>query len=248
MLLQALLLLTANTAIALTEQQQPTLPTSTAATYDCMSNAMTDTTQSNLQATISIITPTIQTRIVGKTWQEACPIPLTNLRYLTIPYWGYDDHEHLGEMIVHQAVAQEVVEIFKELFEAKFPIETMRLIDDFFEPNKTAGEIDDISMAHNNTSSFFFRFIGKTSIISEHGLGTAIDINPRINPFVRGDSVSPSTSKPFRDRTLKGVKGFLTEDSVCVKAFAKRGWHWAGIWKKAQDYQHFCKVQTESMQ
>jgi len=209
---------------------------------------MTQITESKQGATINNITPAIQARIVGKTWRDTCPIPLTDLRYLTIPYWGYDDQEHLGEMIVHKDVAQEVMEIFQELFEAKFPIETMRLIDDYFEPNKTTGEIDDISMMHNNTSSFFFRFIGKTSIVSEHGLGTAIDINPRVNPFVRGDFVSPSTSKPFSNRAIKGVKGFLTEDCVCVKAFTKRGWHWAGTWKKAQDYQHFCKIQTESLQ
>ena len=151
-------------------------------------------------------------------------------------------------MIVHKDVAHEVVEIFQELFENKFPIETMRLIDDYFEPNKTKGEIDDISMAHNNSVGFFFRFIGKTNIVSEHGYGTAIDINPRVNPFVRGDFVCPPESKEFCDRTRKDVKGLLNEDSICINAFTKRGWNWAGKWKKVQDYQHFCKVQTESLQ
>lgn len=199
-------------------------------------------------AKIDLINETIAKRIVGKTWTVECPVPLTDLRYLTIPYWGYDGKEHLGEMIVHKAVALEVIDIFQELFEVKFPIEEMRLIDDYFEPGKTRGEIDDISMAHNNTSAFFFRFIGKTTIVSEHGLGTAIDINPRVNPFVRGDYVCPAESRVYCDRTRTDVKGLLTGKDVCVRAFTKRGWNWAGLWKKVQDYQHFCKVQKESLQ
>jgi D-alanyl-D-alanine carboxypeptidase-like protein len=187
-------------------------------------------------------------RIVGKSWEPACPIPLKDLRYLTMSYWGYDDQEHLGEMVVHKDVAEEVVAIFEELFYAQFPIERMQLIDDFFEPGKTKSEIDDISMAHNNSYGFFFRYVSKTTIVSEHGMGTAIDINPLVNPFVRGDYVRPTQSREYSNRRRTDVKGLITEDTVCYKAFIKRGWNWAGQWKKIQDYQHFCKVQTESVQ
>lgn len=200
------------------------------------------------QATIAPIDDTIKQRIVGKSWTPECPIPLEDLRYLTIPFWGYDDKEHMGEMIVHKEIAQDGIAIFAELFQEKFPIERMQLIDDFFKPNMTRGNVDDASMAANNSSGFFYRCIGKTNIVSEHGLGTAIDINPLVNPFVRGDYVSPAESKRYADRTLTGVKGFLTPESACVKIFLKHGWHWAGTWKKCQDYQHFCKVQTESLQ
>lgn len=197
---------------------------------------------------IEKIDQALEKRIVGKSWEAACPVPLSELRHLTIPYWGYDDKEHVGEMIVHEKVAQEVLDIFEELFENKFPIQSMKLIDEYFQPNRTKGEVDDASMLDNNSSAFFFRYIGKTTIVSEHGMGTAIDINPRVNPFVRGDCVCPASSKEFCDRTRKDVKGFLNADCICVKAFEKRGWNWAGKWKKVQDYQHFCKVQTESLQ
>ena len=190
----------------------------------------------------------LEKRIVGKSWEAACPVQLSELRYLTIPYWGYDEQEHSGEMIVHEKVAQEVLDIFKELFENKFPIQSMKLIDEYFQPSRTKSDVDDASMLDNNSSAFFFRYIGKTTIVSEHGLGTAIDINPRVNPFVRGDYVCPTSSKEFCDRTRKDVKGLLTEDCRCVKAFEARGWNWAGKWKKVQDYQHFGKIQKESLQ
>lgn len=202
----------------------------------------------SISLSIKPIDNSISKRIAGKSWETSCPITLEDLCYLTIPYWGYDDKAHLGEMIVHKNVAQEVVDIFQELYETKFPIERISLIDDYYIPGRTKGEVDDASMAANNSSGFFFRYIGKTTIVSEHGLGTAIDINPRVNPFVRGNYVCPSASKEYCDRTRKDIKGLLTEDSVCVKAFKKRGWNWGGNWKKVQDYQHFCKIQTESLQ
>lgn len=197
---------------------------------------------------ISPINDTIKQRIVGKSWTETCPIPLEDLRYLTIPYWGYDDKQHQGEMIVHKDVVQEVITIFAELLEAKFPIESMRLVDDFFQPGMSRSDVDTASMLSNNTSAFFYRCISNTKIISEHCLGTAIDINPLVNPFVRGDYVCPAESKGYCDRTRTDIKGFLTPESICVTLFLKHGWNWAGAWKKVQDYQHFCKVQTESLQ
>ncbi|MFA6526934.1 MAG: NlpC/P60 family protein [Candidatus Babeliales bacterium] len=199
------------------------------------------------QRTISPIDATTKQRIVGKSWTPECPIPFENLRYLITPFWGFDSKEHQGEMIVHKDIATDVIAIFAELFEAKFPIESMRLIDDFFKPGMARGDVDNASMAANNSSAFFYRCIAGTNTTSEHGLGTAIDINPLVNPFVDGDDVSPIQGIRYRDRTQTGVKGFLTPESVCVTTFLKHGWIWAGTWKTAQDYQHFCKVQTDSL-
>lgn len=192
---------------------------------------------------IESIPPHIQKQIVGKSWEQACPISLSDLRYLTIGFWGYDSKKHLGEMIVHKDIAQEVIEIFRELFSARFPIEKMRLVDLYFrEPeNRPKGEIDDASVEDNNTSAFFFRYIGKTTIVSEHGLGTAIDINPRVNPFVRGQECCPENGREFCDRTRNDVPGLITIGSICYNAFMSRGWKWGGHWKNVKDYQHFCK-------
>jgi hypothetical protein len=197
--------------------------------------------QTEFIGTVEEISPEIEKRIVGKSWQPECPIPLEDLRYLRLSHWGYDNEIHLGEMIVHKDVADDVIEIFKELFENHFPIERMHLIDDYFEEGKSKNEIDDISMTNNNTSAFFYRAISGTDVISEHGLGTAIDINPLINPFydIITDHVSPSNAREFLDRERTDVAGMITKESICYKAFIKRGWKWGGNWKNVKDYQHF---------
>jgi len=78
-------------------------------------------------------------------WQDNCPVPLHDLRLLKITYWGYDDTIHEGEIIVHYILAEEVIQIFKELLEHKFPIERMELID--------AYKADDIASMQANNSS-----------------------------------------------------------------------------------------------
>ena len=47
-------------------------------------------------------------------------------------------------------------------------------------------------MNDNNSSSFCYRTIKNTDIVSNHGKGLAIDINPIQNPHVVGDDISPN--------------------------------------------------------
>ena len=97
-------------------------------------------------------------RIVGVSWQENTPIKLEDLSYINVTYWGFDDMEHVGEMIVHEKLAQEVIDIFKELYEAKFPIEKIKLIDEY-------DADDNLSMADNNSYAFCSREVtGKKCI------------------------------------------------------------------------------------
>jgi|GEM_PF-464988 len=170
-------------------------------------------------------------------WREGNPVPLKDLRHLSLRYWGFDNCMHDGELIVHAEVAQEVVDIFKELFDARFPIERMKLIDEYQAD-------DDLSTADNNTSALCCRLLtNHTSKWSLHGFGLAIDINPRINPYHKGTCIAPKNGALFLDRTLP-VRGLIRKGDVCYNAFAKRGWLWAGEWMEQYgyvDYQHFYK-------
>ena len=74
-------------------------------------------------------------------------VDISKLSYLKIAYWGFDDKSHIGEMIVNKVVAQEVLDIFKEVYEKKYPIEKIKLIDEY-------GADDEKSMEDNNTSAF----------------------------------------------------------------------------------------------
>lgn len=173
-------------------------------------------------------------KIVGVSWKENTPVKLEDLAYIKVTYWGFDDMEYLGEIIVHEKLAQEVTEIFKELYDAKFPIEKIRLIDEY-DAN------DDLSMADNNTSAFCSREVtGKKGVFSEHSYGIAIDINPIQNPYVKGDIILPEEGSTYLDRE-NVRKGMITKGDVCYNAFKNRGWTWGGEWNTLKDYQHFEK-------
>lgn len=182
----------------------------------------------------SEIPSSVKDKMLGYSMPESEPISFDTLSYLQLSYYGFDGKTHTGEMIVNKEVAAEVVEIFKELYEVKYPIEKIKLIDEY-EAN------DDLSMKDNNTSSFCYRTIANTNVISNHGKGMAIDINPLLNPHINNSrgTVSPNTATDYIDRN-QSIKGMIVENDDCYNAFIKRGWSWGGNWKNP-DYQHFEK-------
>jgi len=170
----------------------------------------------------------------GKSWQKKNAVQKKDLVYLQITYYGFDGNFHPGELIVHKQVAQEVLEIFDELYHAHFPLQKVQLID------KYQGS-DELSMADNNSSAFCTRpMTGEKNSFSKHSYGIAIDINPVQNPYVKNDLVLPAKGNEYLDRR-KIRKGMIVKDNVCYKAFTRRGWKWGGDWRTLQDYQHFEK-------
>jgi hypothetical protein len=164
-------------------------------------------------------------------WRPGCPVPLEDLRLLTLTYWGFDGDVHRGELVVHEDQARAIREVFRALFKARFPIERMKLVDVY-------GGDDDRSMAANNTSAFNCRAVAGSSSWSEHAYGRAIDINPIQNPQVRNGLVSPPAGSRYLDRSRRR-RGLIRADDVVVRAFAAVGWRWGGSWTSLKDYQHF---------
>jgi len=165
-------------------------------------------------------------------WRPGCPVPLEDLRLLTLDHWGFDGTEQQGELVVHADHAEAVVGVFRALFEARFPIERMELVDAF-------GADDDAVMAANDTSGFNCReVVGRPGVWSQHASGLAIDINPLVNPYVLGpDDVRPPEGVAYLDRA-RDAAGLIRDDDVVVAAFAAIGWEWGGLWDMP-DYQHF---------
>ena len=182
------------------------------------------------------LTPELTRRLLGFIHQvDPSPkIDILDLRHLQVPLYGFDGLEHLGELIVHRIVAEEVEEIFLEIFQAHFPIEKMRLIEDY--------EADDnASMEDNNSSAFCYRFaVAKPNTLSKHSFGLAIDVNPLYNPYVKKELILPKSGARFTDRSIY-QKGMILPGDSCHQAFCKRGWTWGGTWPDRQDYQHFEK-------
>lgn len=185
--------------------------------------------------TKSEIPEEIKEHMWNVTISEKSVVTYEDLSYLTVSFYGYDDASHIGHLIVDATIADEVLSIFRELYNYKFPIEKMKLPWEY-------GGSDELSMQDNNTSAFNDRPIEGSGSLSYHQLGRAIDINPLVNPYIRfaDGEVLPTTAHQYLDRT-KEVKGMIYEGSICVKVFEKYGWTWGGNWNSVKDYQHFEK-------
>lgn len=167
-------------------------------------------------------------------WRPGCPLAVESLRAIDVTHWGYDGEAHTGRLIVAAAVAEEVVAIMSDLFEAGFPIERMEPVDVY------EGD-DNASMSANNTSAFNCRPVTGGSSWSDHSYGTAIDLNPLVNPYVSRETVLPPEGAPYVDRE-QDAPGMIHEGDVVVEAFAHQGWVWGGTWSFPKDYQHFTRA------
>ncbi|MDO4493965.1 MAG: M15 family metallopeptidase [Clostridia bacterium] len=181
----------------------------------------------------------LKARISGLSYPadpSKCSVRHEELRYLRILYTDFEGAERTGELIVHEKVADEVLEIFAALYDARYPLTSVRLVDDFGEPGD-----DTKSMEADNTSSFCYRHVTGSKKLSRHSYGAAIDINPRENPYIRPDgSVSPANAKPYVNRK-NDFPGKIDRDDLCYKTFKAHGWEWGGDFKGNKDYQHFSK-------
>ena len=169
---------------------------------------------------------------VRYSWRRGCPVGPVELRLLRADYWGFDGRVHRGELIVHRDHARRILGVLKRLFQARYPIQRLRLVDAYRAD-------DDRSMAANNTSAFNCRRVSGSSSWSEHAFGRAIDLNPLRNPYVtRGGRVSPPAGRPYANRARRAAGMIHAGDGV-VRAFAAAGWRWGGSWSGSRDYQHF---------
>jgi hypothetical protein len=174
----------------------------------------------------------VKERIVGSSWHEGCPVPLSKLRLLRLRHWGFDGEVHSGKLVVHQGHDEEILRVMRRLYRKRYPIRRMKLIDAY-------GADDHRSMNADNTSAFNCRFVAGTTRWSMHAYGKAIDINPIENPYVTSSGhVSPPAGEPFADRS-HDAKGMVHGGDPVVRAFRRVGWKWGGNWPWPKDYQHF---------
>jgi len=170
-------------------------------------------------------------RMTGVSWRPGCPVPLRDLRLLTMTYRGFDGRSHTGRLVVHRDVAREVVGAFRELYAAGFPIRRMVPVDAY-------GGSDFRSIEADNTSAFNCRYVDGTTRWSEHAYGRAIDINPIENPYVSDGRTSHAASRAYVDRSRR-LPGMALEGGALVRAFDGIRWGWGGRWSGVKDYQHF---------
>jgi D-alanyl-D-alanine carboxypeptidase len=211
-------------------ERTPTSRTSSVASAPTTVSATTEPSSPAFDWAVSGIDEATRARM-PYSWRPGCPVPLEELRLLTLEHWGYDGVEHQGELVVHADQAQAVVGAFRALFDAGFPIERMQLVDAY-------GGDDFASTASNNTAAFNCRsVVGKPGSWSEHAYGRAIDVNPLVNPYLGEPRLRDPRLVPYLDRSLD-APGMIRAGDVVVAAFAAVGWKWGGAWP-TPDYQHF---------
>lgn len=174
-------------------------------------------------------------KMQGKSYKENCIVPREELRYLHILHVGFDNNTHEGELIVNKRIAEDVLDIFKELYKAGYQIEKVRLIDEY-------NAQDELSMRDNNSSAFNFRYISYSTTLSKHAMGLAVDINTLYNPYIKQVdgrlNIEPANAVQYVDRNRQFPHKIDHQD-LCYKLFTKHGFEWGGDWEDSKDYQHF---------
>lgn len=187
------------------------------------------------------LTDEVKEKITGISYPEnVCTVPYEDLNYVGLKYIDFKGQEQTGELICNKAIAQDMVEIFHELYRNEYRLESVHLIDEY------DGD-DTASMAENNTSCFNYRVVDGTASLSKHAYGLAIDVNPYYNPYVvfgrnsdGSDYISPPGSEIYADRS-QSFAYKIDENDLCYRLFTEHGFTWGGNWNSTKDYQHFQK-------
>ena len=202
----------------------------------------------------------IKKKMEGVSMRNLSGTKYDDLSYLTIPYYDFNGKVQQGHMVVNKKVADEVLLIFQELYKIKYPIERMEIVDNFSGSSGLVGDkLDYASIEANNTSAFNDRKVitpdGSGSGFSVHSKGQAIDINPKINPYIRSDKTSAHSNAKKYNTNRDTKEGWtdvekaacITKDSEIYKIFTKYGWTWLGKDDNTGDTQHFEKSDTSSV-
>lgn len=179
--------------------------------------------------------------MVGTSWTSGCPVGRSSLRYLTVNFWGFDGRRSRGALVVSAGIASRTMAAFTRLYEQRFRIRQMKVMDSGWGHNpKGPGADDYASMEADNTSGFNCRFVGGEEakrVWSNHAYGTAIDTNPFENPYLDEQGrVYPDGWFLHRRSGHPGV--FSSASSAAVRAFTDQGFRWGGAWS-SPDHQHF---------
>ncbi len=169
-------------------------------------------------------------------WHKGCPVALSHLRVLTVSHWGFDRRVHTGQLVVNENAAAPLAQVFRRLYELRFPIRHMQLDDAYGPRSSRPGDVSDAFECRQASAS---PCTGRktTGTWSEHAYGLAVDLNPRENPYVGCGMTRHADTKPYLDRS-RLRPGMVTP--AVVEAFRSIGWGWGGAWAgDTKDYMHF---------
>lgn len=173
---------------------------------------------------------TFEQAIAGTTAPDSI---IKTLTLVDVEYYSFDQRPHRGQIVIHKELADDVKHIFKEIYTRRFPIRSVIPVK--FDKPGNGTSMDTL----NNTYGFHYRpkATFKTSQLSAHSYGRAIDINPFQNPAIlRNGKILPQGAS-YNPQT----PGTLTPATALTHQFREQGWRWGGSWASIKDYMHFEK-------
>jgi hypothetical protein len=187
------------------------------------------------ESSVRPLSPGLKATLTGTYWKPGCPVPLSQLRVLTVRHWGFDGRARTGQLIVNRDVAEPLRKVFRRLYEVKFPIRYLQL--DIYRRGPALPAGGDVSGSFECRKAVPSPCGTGSGNWSNHAYGHAIDLNPRENPYVGCGMVRDATRARYINRT-RLYEGMVTP--AVVRAFASIGWGWGGSWTgDTKDYMHF---------
>ncbi len=180
----------------------------------------------------------VRAELKGRFWHTGCPVSLSQLRVLTVPFWGFDGRSHRGQLIVNEDAAVALTQVFRRLYTLRFPIRHLSLADTYGPAGSQPAD-GDISGSFECRQAVPSPCTGGTGTgsWSEHAYGEAVDLNPVENPYVGCGRTRDRSSRPYLNRSRQR-RGMVTP--AVVQAFRSIGWGWGGTWTgSTKDYMHF---------
>ncbi len=166
-------------------------------------------------------------------------VSFTDLRYLHILHYDFEGNPIEGELVCNSAIAQDLMEIFYQLYQNEYRLGSVLLIDEFDGNPDAAREA-------NNSYCFYYDAAQETTTASKHSYGLAVDINPLYNPHITYEEsgatgISPPSASSYADRN-QDFAYKIDENDLCYKLFTQYGFTWGGNRNNEKNYSHFQKA------
>ncbi len=149
--------------------------------------------------------------MTGVSWHRGCPVPLRDLRLLTLTRLGFDGKSAHGQARRPRGRRG------RRRLGLSLALRR-RLPDPPHAPDRQLRGSDFESIEADNTSAFNCRRATGSGSWSEHAYGRAIDLNPIENPYVEGGRVYHAASKRYANRSKK-LAGMIHSGDAVVEAF-----------------------------
>jgi hypothetical protein len=162
----------------------------------------------------------VSTKALGRSWTRGCPVSPSELRRLTVNYWGMDGKVHRGQIILHSDVVVSASKVFSGLYQLRFPIQRMAPLADFK---------NDMAKAHALDVTFgvsCWRWSDQRW--APQSFGRIITLNPQQNPLKTSKgTVGPRNGRTYLDR--KKVRPGMLVGGAPAKVIRDAGWGYAKI-------------------